>query len=290
MVLINFCLINLIISGYYLDVLIAFGPFCKFPIDANLKGVTNSADNPSVDHYKSSAFNVMKRFIIEEDSFELKVLKRGLQPDGGGEIIFKMNPVKKLKTLQLMEAGMVKRIRGVVYACKVSPTFTNRTVEAAKGIMLNFLPDVYLHTDQNKGKLSGLSPGFGVNLSAETNENVIYATEVVSTAKGVLPEEIGKECANRLLDEIYRGGCCDSTFQWIMMLYMALGPKSVSKAVVGPLSQYSIRYLQLLKEFLGITFKLDTLENEDEEDESKSPKVVLTCVGIGYSNLSKRAL
>ena len=237
----------------------------------------------------------MKRFIVEEDSFELKVLKRGLKPDGGGEITFKMNPVKKLKTLQLMEnsIGMVKRIRGVVYACKVSPSFTNRTVEAAKGIMLNFLPDVYLHTDQNKDKLSGLSPGFGVNLSAETNENVVYACEVVSTEKGTLPEDIGKECANKLLDEIYRGGCCDSTFQWIMMLYMALGPKSVSKAVVGPLSQYSIKYLQLLKEFLGITFKLDTLEKNDDDDdgeESKSPQVVLTCVGIGYSNLSKRVL
>lgn len=280
--------------GYYLDVLISFGPFCKHAIEVNFKGVTNSEDNPSVDHIKTSAFNIMKRFIIEEDSFELKVIKRGLKPDGGGEIIFKMNPVKKLKTLQLMESGMVKRIRGVVYACKVSPTFANRTVEAAKGIMLNFLPDVYLHTDQNKGKLSGLSAGYGVNLSAETNENVTYACEIVSTEKGALPEDIGKQCANKLLDEIYRGGCCDSTFQWLMMLYMALGPKSVSKVVVGPLSQYSIRYLQLLKEFLGITFKLDTLEKDedmdDDEEESKSPKVVLTCVGIGYSNLSKRVL
>lgn len=234
----------------------------------------------------------MKRFIIEENSFDLKIIKRGLSPDGGGEIVFKMNPVKKLKTIQVMERnGMVKRIRGVVYACKVSPTFANRTVESAKGIMLNFIPDVYLHTDQNKGKLSGLSAGFGVNLSAETTENVIYASEVVATEKGVLPENIGKECANRLLDEIYRGGCCDSTFQWIMMLYMALGPKSVSKVVVGPLSQYSIKYLQLLKEFLGITFKLDTLEKDEDEDiEEKSPKVVLTCVGMGYYNLSKRVL
>lgn len=275
--------------------LIAFGPFCKFAIEANLKGVTNSLDNPSVDHVKSSAFSIMKRFIVEEGSYELKVQRRGMKPLGGGEVIFKMNPVKKLKTLQLTSHGMVKRIRGVVYACKVSPTFANRTVESSKGIMLNFLPDVYIHTDQNKGKLSGLSSGFGINLSAETTEGVIYAAESVSTTQGTLPEDLGRDCANKLLDEIYRTGCCDSTFQWLMMLYMALGPKSVSKVVVGSLSQYSIAFLQLLREFFGITFKLDTFKEdkdvEDEEmDEGASPRVVLTCVGIGYSNITKRVL
>lgn len=275
--------------------LIAFGPFCKFAIEANLKGVTNSLDNPSVDHVKSSAFSIMKRFIVEEGSYELKVQKRGMKPLGGGEVIFKMNPVKKLKTLQLTSHGMVKRIRGVVYACKVSPTFANRTVESSKGIMLNFLPDVYIHTDQNKGKLSGLSSGFGINLSAETTEGVIYAAESVSTTQGTLPEDLGRDCANKLLDEIYRTGCCDSTFQWLMVLYMALGPKSVSKVVVGSLSQYSIAFLQLLREFFGITFKLDTFKEdkdvEDEEmDEGASPRVVLTCVGIGYSNITKRVL
>lgn len=284
-----------IFVGYYLDILIAFGPFCKFPIEANLKGITNSIDNPSVDHIKASAFSIMKRFIYEDSSFDLKVLKRGMQPLGGGEIFFRINPVKKFKTLQISNHGMVKRIRGVVYACKVSPTFTNRTVEASKGMMLGFLPDVYIHTDQNKGKLSGLSSGYGISLSAETTEGVIYAAESVATAQGILPEDLGKECANKLLDEVYRSGCCDSTFQWIMMLYMSLGPKSVSKVVVGPLSQYSIGFLQLLREFFNITFKLDTFEEdkdiEDEEiDEMASPRVVLTCVGIGYSNITKKVM
>lgn len=281
--------------GYYLDVLIAFGPFCKFPIEATLRGVTNSTTDPSVDHIKASAFNIMKRFIVEEDSFDLKVVRRGLAPLGGGEVVFKMNPVKKLRNFQQANSGLVKRVRGTVYACKVSPTFSNRTVEAAKGVMLSFIPDIYIHTDQNKGKLSGLSQGYGINLSAETTDNVIYSVESIATAQGTLPEDLGRDCANKLLDEIYRSGCCDSTFQWIMMLYMALGPKSVSKVVVGPLSQYSIAFLQLLREFFGITFKLDAFEEDKDMDEEElnagdSPRVVLTCLGIGYTNISKRAL
>lgn len=38
--------------GYYLDVLIALGPFCKVPINAVLRGVTSSKESPSVDYIK----------------------------------------------------------------------------------------------------------------------------------------------------------------------------------------------------------------------------------------------
>jgi RNA 3'-terminal phosphate cyclase-like protein len=48
-----------------------------------------------------------------------------------------------------------------------------------------------------------------------------------------VPEDIGKEAANRLLEEIYRGGNVDSTFQWLVPLYMALAQKDVSKFLTG---------------------------------------------------------
>lgn len=296
-----------------MDVLLALAPFCKNSIEATLKGVTNSPDVPSVDHIKCSAFSILKKFMACDDStLDLKIVKRGLKPLGGGEIIFKCPVKKNLKAIQMSNSGMVKRIRGVVYSCKVSPTFANRTgklkvktkekkkliilnfnilVESSKGVMLKFLPDIYIHTDQNKGKNSGLSSGYGINLSAETTENIIYSVEAVSNTEGalVLPEDLGIQCAEKLLDEIYRGGCCDSTFQWILFLYMALGAKSVSKVTTGPLSQYSIKFLQLLREFFGVSFKLDASKDE-EEDENALPKVELTCVGIGYSNISKRVL
>lgn len=54
---------------------------------------------------------------------------------------------------------MVKRIRGTACSIRVSPAIANRIVESAKGILLNFLPDVYIHTDHCKGASSGKSPG-----------------------------------------------------------------------------------------------------------------------------------
>lgn len=170
--------------GYYLDALIALGPFCKNPINATLRGVTNSCESPSVDHIKGAALSVLKRFLVVDEGLELKINRRGLAPLGGGEILFKCPVRKNLKAIQFETPGMVKRIRGTVYACKVSPAMANRTVESAKGVMLKFLPDVYIYTDQNKGKMSGNSAGYGICLLAETTDGVCFAGEVVSNVKG----------------------------------------------------------------------------------------------------------
>lgn len=56
-------------------------------------------------------------------------------------------------------------------------------MDSAKGVMLKFLPDVYINTDQNKGKISGNSPGYGINLVAETTDGVFFTAEGGSGSK-----------------------------------------------------------------------------------------------------------
>lgn len=102
-----------------------------------------------------------------------------MPPLGGGEVVFKCPVKKNLRPLQLSDSGMVKRIRGTSYALRMSPAVANRMVETAKGVCLNFIPDVYINTDQCRGKSSGKSPGFGIHLYAETNKGVFYSSEKV---------------------------------------------------------------------------------------------------------------
>lgn len=113
--------------GYYLEVLVALGPFCKNPIKAVLSGVTNSNESVSVDAIKNSMLKVLKRFLIIDDGLEIIINKRGLMPLGGGEIFFKCPVKKDLKAIQLLSYGKVKRVRGIVYSCKVPATVMNRT-------------------------------------------------------------------------------------------------------------------------------------------------------------------
>lgn len=103
-----------------------------------------------------------------------------MSPLGGGEVVFKCPIEQQLRTIQLLDYGLVKRVRGTAYALRVSPAIANRMVEKAKGVMLNYLPDVFITADQRRGKQSGNSPGYGIHLTAETTKGVVYSAELVS--------------------------------------------------------------------------------------------------------------
>lgn len=281
--------------SYYLEVLLSFAPFCKHELEAEFTGITNDATDPGVDSIKHALLPCMRKMlrILDYNEVELKVMARGMRPEGGGKVSFKCPLRRNLKPIQWTEPGKIKRIRGVAYASRVSPQIANRMVEVAKGILLQFIPDVYIHTDHLKGRNSGKSPGFGLALYAETTEGSVYTGEAISNPKGSnlgpsVPEEIATQATHMLFEEIYRGGCVDSLGQGLATLFMSLGDNDLSKITLGPLTPYSIHMLRHMKEFLGITFKLDVKEDQKDEELNKGvPKITATCIGIGFSNLSK---
>jgi len=53
-----------------------------------------------------------------------------------------------------------------------------------------------------------------------------------------------------------------------------------------------MEFLRLLKEFTGVMFKIQTQE-KDPDDDSKTggkTKVLLSCVGMGFTNVNKGIL
>ncbi|XP_068190758.1 RNA 3'-terminal phosphate cyclase-like protein isoform X1 [Antennarius striatus] len=276
--------------GYYLEAILMLAPFMKTPLKATLRGVTNGPTDPTVDLLKSTALPLMKKFGIDGEGFDLKVVKRGMAPGGGGEVIFTCPVRRTIRPLQLTDPGKIKRIRGVAYSVRVSPQMANRMVESARGVLNNFLPDIYIYTDHMKGANSGKSPGFGLTLVAETLNGSFLSAEMVSTPQGqgepVVPENLGRTCAQLLLEEVYRGGYVDSSNQSLALLLMTLGQQDVSKVLLGTLSPYTIEFLRHIRDFFQVMFKIET--QKPLEDERKGgDKVLMTCVGVGYSNINK---
>ena len=279
--------------GYFLEVLVAFAPFCKTPLEVTLRGVTNDPLDPSPDVMRHTTTPLLKQFFkgADPNEIEIKVVARGLKPKGGGIVSFRCPVRRVLKPIHWLESGKIRRIRGLAFACRVSPQTANRMVDTAKGMLLKFLPDVFIHTEHLHGNKSGKSPGFGLILAAETTKGVFYVGEAVSkwdTSDGEVsvPEDLAKDAVHNLYDEIQRGGCTDSSVQGLTLLFMALGETDISKVILGQLSPYSVQLLRNMRDFLKITFKLDP-HTDELTDKTGSQKVMATCVGIGFSNLSK---
>lgn len=86
--------------------------------------------------------------------------------------------------------------------------------------------------------------GYGLCCTARTNMGTMYCAEAMSNHQGEelearLPEDVGREAAWRLMEEIFRGGCTDTLGQPLVLLFMALAPKDISKFVCGPLTPYT---------------------------------------------------
>ncbi|KAI7834865.1 RNA 3'-terminal phosphate cyclase/enolpyruvate transferase [Kickxella alabastrina] len=264
--------------GYYLEALVALGPFGKEQLTAVLRGVTMNNLDLSVDTLRTATLVNYRNFGIDE-GVELKITRRGAPPRGGGEVRFICPCVRAVKPLNFVDQGRIRRIRGISYATRVSPQTANRMVESARGELNRFIPDIYIYTDVYKGADSGLSPGFGLSLVAESTTGALMTAELCANP-GDAPEDIGRDAAKMLLNEISRGGCFDSVHQWMALLLMVLGPEHASKTRIGKLTPFSIQYLRDIREFFNTVFKI--------KPDPESNTVLMTCLGSGFINVGKK--
>ncbi|KAL2934484.1 putative RNA 3'-terminal phosphate cyclase-like protein [Bienertia sinuspersici] len=281
--------------GYFLEPLIVLGLFGKKSLSIRLKGITNDSKDPSVDTFRSTTLNILKRFGVPSEGLELKIESRGVPPLGGGEVVLSVPIVhSSLTPVNWIDEGMVKRIRGVSFSTRVPVQHENSIRIAARGIFNHLLPDVHIFTDHKAGAQAGNSPGFGVSLVAETTSGCYISADTAisyprkeETAEMEdekvdlkSPELVGVEIASALLSEIEQGGVVDSTHQGLLFLLCALCPQDVSKIRVGQLSPYGIEVLRLVRDFLGVKFAI--------KPDPLTGTVILKCIGCGFINLSRK--
>ncbi|CAA7061126.1 unnamed protein product [Microthlaspi erraticum] len=281
--------------GYYVEPLLVLGLFAKKPLSIRLKGITNDPRDPSVDTIRSTTLHILKRFGVPSEGLELKIEARGVAPNGGGEVLLTVPNVPKLTSVEWMDEGMVKRIRGQTFSAKVSVDFEHSMRYAARGIFNNLLPDVHIFQSHVSGLEAGKSPGYGISLVAETNSGCyISADTTVSLGRIEETEELdaeekperkpaadtGDEVASWLLQEVEKGGVVDSTHQGLLFTLCALCQQDVSKVRVGTLAPYAVETLRNIKEFLEVTF--------DIKPDPSTGTVILTCVGSGLPNLNRK--
>lgn len=134
------------------------------------------------------------------------------------------------------------------------------------------------------GPKAGASPGYGLVLVAETTSGRMLCAEAgASLASGNpearTPEDIGRQAAYALLEEVARGGVVDTAHQGLLLMLCALGPEEVNEIRLGPLTPYAVSTLRHIRDFLNVQFSI--------KPEADSETVFLSCIGSGLKNRSK---
>ena len=275
--------------GWFVEAIIPLCIFAKESVRLSLTGITNDALDLSVDTLRAVTLPLLRNFGI--DGATIAVKRRGSFPTGGGLVELNFPVVRELKPIHVTDCGLIARVRGVAFCAKVSPTIVARVIEAARGVLNKLLPDVHIASDHVRGAESGNSAGYSLSLVAESNTGVLLSVESTAggpdAVAGETPEDIGRDGANKLLAEIERGGVVDSTHQPLVLLLMALGPEDVCKVRLGSdLSVQAIKTLQLVKEAFGVVFKIK--RHREEEDQGGFSTIVLSCLGVGMKNMSRK--
>ncbi|MCJ1336197.1 hypothetical protein MMC09_001473 [Bachmanniomyces sp. S44760] len=244
--------------SYFLIPLCLLAPFSKASVNVLFSGpgVITSATptgDMSVDSVRTAILPLYGQFGIS-NNIELRILQRsnlGPRGSGGGggevQLVFG-HQVRLPKTLHLLNAGKIKRIRGVAYSTGVSGSNNARTIEAARGILNPLMGDTYIFSDvssaplipistsnpnsQTSKKKSGI--GFGISLVAESSTSCLYSADVASPPEGgEAAEEIGKNCAYQLLQIISMGGCVSIAAAPTVLTLMAMGSEDVGRLRLG---------------------------------------------------------
>ncbi|KAL4944317.1 hypothetical protein BDV06DRAFT_210325 [Aspergillus oleicola] len=255
----------------------------------------------SVDSVRTAILPLFNQFGIF-NNIELRVLRRsnpGPNGRGGGgevQLVFG-HQVRLPKTLHLMNAGRIKRVRGVAYSVGVSASNNARMIDVARGVLNPLVPDTYIFSDVSSAPLvpahdrnnpsakKKIGLGFGLSLVAESSTGCLFSADVASPPSGGQPpEDIGKACAYQLFETISKGGCVTPAAFSTMIGLMTMGSEDVGRIQVGRDiigDESSIQLARDLMKFGAPGWGLRDASTGDGD-------VIISVVGRGIGNVGRK--
>ncbi|ROT36787.1 RNA-3'-phosphate cyclase family protein [Sodiomyces alkalinus F11] len=291
---------------YFLMPICLLAPFSKAHMNVRFSGpgVITSATQKgdmSVDSFRTAVLPLFGLFGIPPARIELRLLQRscpGKGGRGGGGIVELRfaSQVRLPKTLHLnRNPGRIKRIRGVAYSTGVSASNNGRMIYAAREVLNPLSSDIHVAAQYDQAPLvsnpdktkTRTGIGFGLSLVAESSSaGVIYSADVVAPPTGgVVPEDIGKQCAYQLLENIAQGGCVSRTSAGTVLTLMAMGSEDMGRLRIGRDVIGTEEVVGLARDLKAFGASSWGLRDVDEDD---SGDIIVSVKGAGVGNIGRK--
>jgi RNA 3'-phosphate cyclase len=248
--------------------------FAPGKITFKIKGGTCGKWQAPVSYLQNVLLPQLQRFV---EKIELKILKQGYFPKGGGEVHleitprFKLNQVEsfaelydelqfKTVKINLTQQGKIEQIRGDINVSREleNKEVTERITTAAKTLLKLYQVPLNIREQY----VNSLSVGGNITLWAifSNGDKVDFDNPIILAGDALLEkskssEEIGKEAAQMLKKEIESGYPIDRFLADQLIPYMGL--LLGSKIKVREVSKHANTNIYVVKEFLDVFFKVE---------------------------------
>lgn len=182
---------------------------------------------------------------------DMETIRRGYYPKGGGMVEVMVQPSREWSTLDLLESGPVRRIRGIAHVSNLPEDIPKRMKHAALR-RLHGHPDVQIEERVYRGE-EAIGQGGALVLWAETEQSLLEGSALAE--RGKPSERVGEEAASKLAAELASGAAVDVHTADQLLLYLALadGPSAFTvREVSGHLRSLSWLIPQFLDRRIDI--------------------------------------
>ncbi|NXC49703.1 RTCA cyclase, partial [Penelope pileata] len=251
--------------------------FAASPSELHFKGGTNAEMAPQIDYTIMVFKPIVEKFNF---TFDCDIKKRGYYPQGGGEVVVHISPVKELSPINLTERGTVTKIYGRAFVAGALPiTVAKAMATAAVRCIRKEIRDLYIDIETvREPDDQAFGSGSGIIIVAETSTGCLLAGSALGR-RGKKSDKVGTEAAEMLLENLQHGGAVDESLQDQLIIFMALA-NGVSRVKSGPLTLHTQTAMHFAAQLTKVNF---TVRRAEEEDRTKDTYII-ECQGMGMIN------
>jgi len=226
-----------------LPVMIASGEHCE----AAVIGGTDVRMAPPLDYFREVLLTALRRMGA---NVELRILRRGYYPRGGGEVSIAVRP-SPLAPLELDAPGGLQSVSGLAHVANLPEHIAERMRASAlaelKGLAVT--PDIAVQT---LGFDRAIGQGGAIVAWARTEHAVLGAGRVAE--RGVRAESLGEPVGRELASDLAAGATADLHAADQLLVYCALAGGGAFTA--REVTLHAQTSMWLIEQFLPVRFRV----------------------------------
>lgn len=237
-----------------LQALMPTAAFSPSGSEFEITGGTDVRWSPTIDYVRFVVLRTLSRIGYLA---ELKLIRRGHYPKGGGRVSIKIQPCRGLSSLTLNDRHEIKEIRGVSHCVRLPGHVAQRQTIAAQNILrtldrvvVNVVLETYPRdTDPH------IAPGSGVVLYTDEACGAILGADSIGE-RGKTAEEVGSEAGKLLLEEIKSNAPVDRHMSDILIPYLAVA-QGTSEFRTSEITMHTITNARIVKLLSGAEVRIE---------------------------------